>query len=705
LNRDFLVQAAHSGIPDLSVLLTAHREATLLRRTIRSLAAAAHHAVAAGFRLELVVGLDRSDDPTRAALAACDLAVFADRQVLEIDAGDPGLNRNATLASAKGRLVTIADADDMVAPDLLTLTIAAADEFGPQTLVVPQWLICFGTEELVVENLPLHEVGARSLFGAHPSTSRICGHRAALEGRRYPATRPGTVYGFEDWHFNAEAVADGFDIRPAQGAVLFVRRRDDGRLATDRRAAVDVSPSRLFVPNVFAALPATPRSPPFDLVATRQRLLALPNLPSAIAATNGIDPAIQPSLVRRTRIIDNRRWLRPNLDAAYGDIAEIVGPRRFSEVFLLPFVSIGGADRYVEDVMRAMYVADPTRLILVLLGLPLAAGSDVIRVPPPAVVVDLAGDFPQLTDDERDLLTLRLIQSAAPGARIHMRPSEYVDSFFAAHGRRLGGHKLVYYRFGEPASVQDGEVFAESYGFHFVAEHLPRLTAIVADNPSVVRNDRERLGLWPERWHVLLSSRAPAVTEDEAAERAIRSKTRILWASRPDAEKRPELLRPLAAALARIAPELRIDAFGNSVLGGFDVASLAGIPNLTFHGSHAGFETLDHSAYGCFVHTSWFDGLPIVLLEAAAHGIPIIAPDVGGVGSFVIDGETGLLLPPLSDDGAMAKAYAAAIARLHSDSSLRVRLAVGAVRRLRERHAPEAHAAAVARVFGLEGST
>jgi glycosyltransferase involved in cell wall biosynthesis len=73
------------------------------------------------------------------------------------------------------------------------------------------------------------------------------------------------------------------------------------------------------------------------------------------------------------------------------------------------------------------------------------------------------------------------------------------------------------------------------------------------------------------------------------------------------------------------------------------------------------------------VQSSASEGLPNVLLEAAAAGRAIVATDVGGTGEIVRDGITGLLVDP-GDRGALTQALRLAV----TDAALRGRLGVNA---------------------------
>ncbi len=63
------------------------------------------------------------------------------------------------------------------------------------------------------------------------------------------------------------------------------------------------------------------------------------------------------------------------------------------------------------------------------------------------------------------------------------------------------------------------------------------------------------------------------------------------------------------------------------------------------------------------------EGLGVVLLEAMSYGVPVIGSRIGGIPDIVIDGETGLLVPP-GDPAALATA----LQRLAQDEDLRARL-------------------------------
>jgi glycosyltransferase involved in cell wall biosynthesis len=70
-----------------------------------------------------------------------------------------------------------------------------------------------------------------------------------------------------------------------------------------------------------------------------------------------------------------------------------------------------------------------------------------------------------------------------------------------------------------------------------------------------------------------------------------------------------------------------------------------------------------------FVLPSYNEGLPVVLYEAGAFGLPAIATPVGAVTDLVRDGENGMIVPP----GDVA-ALAAAITALATDAGARARL-------------------------------
>lgn len=71
------------------------------------------------------------------------------------------------------------------------------------------------------------------------------------------------------------------------------------------------------------------------------------------------------------------------------------------------------------------------------------------------------------------------------------------------------------------------------------------------------------------------------------------------------------------------------------------------------------------------------EGFPVTCAEAMAHGRAVVATAVGGLPDMVVDGETGLLVPPRDP-----RALRAAIDRLLADDELRRRLGAAARERI-----------------------
>jgi len=88
------------------------------------------------------------------------------------------------------------------------------------------------------------------------------------------------------------------------------------------------------------------------------------------------------------------------------------------------------------------------------------------------------------------------------------------------------------------------------------------------------------------------------------------------------------------------------------------------------------------------------DGIPNVLVEAMAAGVPVVTTRVSGIPELVEDGVNGLLVQP--DDPA---ALADALLRLHSDPGLRKRLVTAAAVTIRERFDGDALAHRLAALF------
>jgi glycosyltransferase involved in cell wall biosynthesis len=122
----------------------------------------------------------------------------------------------------------------------------------------------------------------------------------------------------------------------------------------------------------------------------------------------------------------------------------------------------------------------------------------------------------------------------------------------------------------------------------------------------------------------------------------------ILWASRLALEKRPDIL----AAIAARVPEIQFVVYGSlvpdRVRGEAYLKALLALPNVRYEGPYKDFSELALENVMAFLYTTETDGVPLVLGEAAALGLPLIAPRIGGVPEIVTN-TTGWLIEQFDD--------------------------------------------------------
>jgi len=95
-----------------------------------------------------------------------------------------------------------------------------------------------------------------------------------------------------------------------------------------------------------------------------------------------------------------------------------------------------------------------------------------------------------------------------------------------------------------------------------------------------------------------------------------------------------------------------------------------------------------------FILSTVGEAFGLVLAESMACGVPVVGSRSGGIPEVVVDGETGLLVPPLEPE-----LFADAIEQLGRDTEMRSRLSRQAIERVREQFSMEKTVGATIRIY------
>ena len=232
--------------PEISAIITAHREGAVAVTALRSYLACVAHAERIGLRVQKIAVLDRPDSATRAAFA--DFATAPTDAVIEVDYGDQGLSRNRGVDCASGRAVAFLDGDDLWSSNWLDSAWTMFTALGRKSIIHPEFSLYFG----ISRNVLITTDQTDPLFDLEFLRFGNCFDALCLADRETHLRFPYCVrdmkrgYAYEDWHWNCVTIEAGFSHRVARGTIHFKRRRRWSQNVKANMRGALVRPSALF---------------------------------------------------------------------------------------------------------------------------------------------------------------------------------------------------------------------------------------------------------------------------------------------------------------------------------------------------------------------------------------------------------------------------------------------------------------------------
>ena len=383
-------------------------------------------------------------------------------------------------------------------------------------------------------------------------------------------------------------------------------------------------------------------------------------------------------------------------DAEYDTFRKVVaavpeGP--FDHVVLVPFCKMGGAD-FVSGLLSQALAKGGDRVLV--LRTDQTDWSRPDWFPGEAETVDLS---PWLATVPRPLATrclYELLLRLRPRGVFNVNSRIGFDTFVRFGSRMSAFTDLYAYFF---CADRDADGIEVGYPVWYFADTFPWLTAALVDSDDLGRTLVRRYALSPQAAARVRTLRTPAMDGiDPAAEpvaraqidgAAGRERPVILWAGRLDRQKRFDLL----VGIARAMPDLDFRAWGKAVLDA--PPDLDDLPeNLSMEGTFRRFDELPLEEADGYLYTSDWDGIPTMVIELGALGMPIVASAAGGVPE-VIDDTTGWTVPV----GAPVAAHVDALREMLADPDRRLARARALKAKVAREHSAETYSATLRSVI------
>lgn len=234
---------------DITLLITFHGEGIYAHSTLNSIERCRKYAESAGISTEYVWVLDAVSIETRRVLMSHPAASH-NVQIIETDHRDCGASRNSGIQIAQGTAIAILDGDDYYSRNWIKRAWLYLCECGDNSILHPEMVISFGTHAAYCWQLDQKSECFRKdgLLVNNYWSSWSFAKRIVYLSCPYSATYPATTgFGYEDWHWNCESIASGFEHRIVPRTIGFYRRKSQGSLVKSCLIAeAIIPPTQLF---------------------------------------------------------------------------------------------------------------------------------------------------------------------------------------------------------------------------------------------------------------------------------------------------------------------------------------------------------------------------------------------------------------------------------------------------------------------------
>ncbi len=690
-----------------------HKEALYLRPTLYSLNACASEAAENGINVELIAVFDRADEETVSVYQTTKLAGYVKVKTIKVDFGSLGLARNAGVDKAEGEYIWTADGDDLVSRNSIVQLVHAARSHGDTKAVFfVEFLVAFGEKYHVARYMNGEWLTAADFAFQHPYISRLFIHSSAFKHLRYDDLSPNTGFSYEDWDFNCKLYADGYKFITAPNTVFFYRHRSNSLLKLSNSTLSKCIPhSRIFEIDVFIRLMNESRKHNKkwnDFLKKRQLLhecpvaiemLASKEIKDYVIDAVRLDPEVDPLLIETAPTYCPVPWDTNHWGFHLEKFYKLIGNTTdFTDVVLLPWLKPGGAEKEILLILHELHRQGAAKKILVISGQSAKKHEWLTKLPRNSVFVDLYNSFPSLGQTERNSLLVRaMLAILKENGRIHLKTSDFSHSFMESYGELLSSrYRPIYYRFCDDTINWCDARLDIGWGIKHLRKIISNLEMLISDCEFIKNKDENIFGINSIKHHVIYAQCDLINNTPHDA----KPKNRLLWSSRICKQKRPDLLILILNELLKTFPDLIVDVYGDADEEYKDL--FYSRDNLRYLGAYDNFAELPVDEYDAFIYTSVFDGMPNIVLEALGAGLPVIAPNVGGISEAVIDGITGFLIEDHIDDKLMVQNYLISLEKLYKNWSHWLDMSMNAKNLIAERHCAASYSEFVKKAFKLD---